>query len=301
MKFLPDAASRPVAMQLLRAKANSPKLLFGVGVTGMVTSTVLACRATLRLQEVLEQNQGDLQVAKSLQHREYSEQDRQRDTAVIYSRTILQIGRLYLPAVGVGALSIACLTKSHNILTERNAGLTAAYIAVDKAFNRYRERVIERYGEDVDQEFRYELTDVSVVNDKGKQISTHKFAGPNAESMYARFFDEYSPNWSKEPEYNLLFLRSQQNYANDLLKARGHIFLNEVYDMLGIDRSRAGAVVGWLISTDGDNYIDFGFSENGDFINGREGSILLDFNVDGIIYDKIMENRKGTERLQWQS
>lgn len=306
MKFIPDVASRNVAMQVLKAKANSPKLLFVTGVTGMVGSTILACRATLKLSEVLDETNNNLHIAKSLQHRDYSAHDRQKDTAIIYTQSILKIGKLYMPAVGVGVLSIACLTKSHNILTERNAGLTAAYIAVDKAYNRYRERVIERYGEEVDNEFRYDLVPQADMDDRGKAGPVYLAPGPNSESMYARFFDEYSPNWSKEPEYNLLFLKSQQNYANDMLKARGHLFLNEVYDMLGIDRSRAGQVVGWVISDEGDNYVDFGFYDKDKeaaraFVNGREGSVLLDFNVDGVIYDKIRENTKGGERLQWQS
>ena len=113
---------------------------------------------------------------------------------------------------------------------------------------------------------------------------------PNGLSVYARFFDEGCEQWSKNPEYNLMFLRSQQNYYNDMLKSRGHVFLNEVYDALGIPRTQAGAVVGWMISDNGDNFIDFGVFDGDrprarDFVNGYERSILLDFNVDGVIYD----------------
>jgi hypothetical protein len=118
--------------------------------------------------------------------------------------------------------------------------------------------------------------------------------GPDDPSIYARFFDPTSPSWSKEPEYNLIFLKCQQNYANDLLKSRGHVFLNEVYDMLGMERSKAGAVVGWLLSKNGDtdNFVNFGVFDGReqvarDFVNGREGAILLDFSVDGVIYDGI--------------
>lgn len=303
MKYVPNAVTRRAAKQMLLAKKNSPTLLFGAGVVGMVGSTVLACRATLKLHELVETAENDLQTAKSLEHREYSDHDRQKDVAIIYTRSVVRIGKLYAPAVLLGAASIGCLTKSHSILSERNLALTAAYAAVDKAFGEYRGRVVEKYGEEQDREFRYTSEEVEIIDDRGVQ-KTQLMPGPGAESMYARFFDQYSPNWSKEPEYNLLFLRCQQNYANDMLKARGHIFLNEVYDMLGLERSRAGAVVGWVVSRDGDNYIDFGVfngdSRNArDFVNGREGSILLDFNVDGIIYDKIGES-KG-ERLQWQN
>jgi hypothetical protein len=202
---------------------------------------------------------------------------------------------LYAPAIACGALSIGALAGSHRVLTKRNLALTAAYSAVEKGFNDYRTRVVEEFGEDKDRELRYG-TDTEKITTEGKDGKTKtkevKIVGPNSASVYARFFDEYCKNWKRQPEYNLLFLQCQQNYANDLLQSRGHIFLNEVYDMIGIDRSKAGAVVGWVISKDGDNFVDFGIFDGDnpkarDFVNGREGSILLDFNVDGVIYDKI--------------
>ena len=107
-------------------------------------------------------------------------------------------------------------------------------------------------------------------------------------SQYARFFDETCPSWSKNSEANLMFLKLQQQFANDMLKARGVLYLNEVYAMLGIPRTKAGQVVGWkydLENPSGDNYVDFGIfdEKNKSFVNGFERSILLDFNVDGII------------------
>lgn len=303
MKLVPNAVSRKAALQLLQAKKGSPTILLGVGVVGMIGSTVLACRATLKMQEVVERTRVDLDTAKSLEHREYSEHDRSKDVAIIYTRGLGNIFRLYGPSVLLGAASIACLTKSHRMLSERNAALAAAYAAVDIAFGEYRGRVIEKYGEEQDREFRYSSESYTIVStDDGKSLDVVR-ASPDAASMYARFFDEYSKSWSQEPEYNLLFIRCQQNYANDMLKSRGHVFLNEVYDMLGIDRSKAGQVVGWVISQDGDNYIDFGVFDGNqnarDFVNGREGSILLDFNVDGVIYDRIDEHKRGA--IAWQS
>lgn len=302
MKLIPNAASRKLAGQVLLAKKNSPTILFGAGIAGSVASTVLACRATLRLEEVLREAQHDLVVAKEIDAPGYSEGDRRSDITLIYARSVGKLVRLYGPSVMLGAASVGCLTKSHNLLQERNLALTAAYAAVDEAFNKYRARVIEKYGEDEDRLFRYEGETIKIVDDEtGKTVSEIRAAESNDGSMYARFFDEYSTSWSKEPEYNLVFLRNQQNWANDLLKTRGHLFLNEVYDMLGIPRSRAGSVVGWVIG-DGDNFVDFGIYDSKDrvrdFVNGREGSILLDFNVDGVIWDKIVDNG---ERLRWQS
>lgn len=303
MKYIPSAISTKIARQVLLAQKNSPSIMFGAGVVGVVGSTVLACKATLKLESVLSEAQNNLSVAKQLDHPDYSEDDRSRDIALIYVQSAVAVGKLYGPSIVLGAASIAALTHSHNVLTRRNAALTAAYTALDKGFAQYRQRVVDAYGEEKDREFRYGSEKVTITDPETKRKKSVDRVVPGAPSIYARFFDEYSPNWSKEPEYNALFLKCQQNYANDLLHARGHVFLNEVYDMLGIDRSQAGAVVGWVLSDNGDNYIDFGiFDGRGgtiDFVNGRERSILLDFNVDGLIWDLIDDNSRGG--VAWQS
>lgn len=303
MKLIPNAITARCGRQALVASKHSPALLFGVGVAGVIGSTVLACRATLKLSDVFDEAQNNLEIANSIIDEEYTENDRKKDVTLIYVQSAVKVGTLYAPSLLLGAASISALTASHTILTRRNVALTAAYAAIERSFNDYRDRVIAKYGEDQDREFRYETEQVEIEDSKGKKKQVTR-AAPGAESMYARFFDPLSTSWNKEPEYNLLFLRAQQNYANDLLKSRGHLFLNEVYNMLGIPHSQAGAVVGWVISDDGDNFVDFGIFEGDnqvarDFVNGREGSILLDFNVDGVIWDKIPDRKRGS--LAWQS
>jgi len=304
MSLVPEAINKIVARNALLAQRSSPGVLLGVGIVGMVGSTVLACRATLKMDEVLDEAKSKLEMAKTLEHIEYSEKDRKRDISLIYFQTGVSITKLYSPAIIVGVVSIAALTKSHNILTTRNAALTAAYTALDRGFNQYRARVVEKYGENQDRDFRYGTEQVEVVDPKTNKKKIVKRVSSDDPSIYARFFDNSSSSWSKEPEYNLIFLKSQQNYANDLLHARGHVLLNDVYDMLGIPRSQAGAVVGWVLSRNGttDDFISFGVFEDRsdkvrDFVNGREGAILLDFNVDGVIYDKIDHPVEG---LSWQ-
>lgn len=306
MKFLSEAIQRGVGRQSLVIQKNSPQLLFVGGVVGMVGSTVLACRATLKLHEVLEESQNDLETAKTVKENypeKYSDEDVRKDVAIIYVRSGVKVVRLYAPSVILGAASIAALTKSHNILQDRNAALTAAYVALDKSFREYRQRVVEKYGEDEDRYLRHDTEVVVSSEDGKKKPQTMVRVGPGEPSGYARFFDQLSRNWSKEPEYNVYFLKCQQNYMNDLLNARGHVFLNEVYDALDLPRSQAGSVVGWVRGSDGDGYIDFGvFRPDAsdsviDFVNGREGAVLLDFNVDGVIYDKI----EYKEAPSWQN
>lgn len=311
MKLIPAAASRMVAGQALTVRKNSPTILFGVGIASMVGSTVMACRATLKLEEVLSDIEGDkkkAELAKEMvengevsEDLTYTDDEMKHDLMVIGIRGVGKIVKLYAPAVILGGVGVICLTKSHQILKQRNAALAAAYVAVERAFGAYRERVIEKYGEDEDRELRHgaELVDI-IDDDTGKVVST-VVAELGEPSGYARWFDEENPNWNKVPydENNWLFLRTQQNWANDFLRARGHLFLNEVYSMLGLAHTSAGAAVGWLYDRNnevGDNFIDFGCwgqkddNQPLDFYNGREGGILLDFNVDGPIW-QLMDER----------
>lgn len=304
MKFVPAAVTRTVARNALHVQKASPGMLLTAGIVGMVGSTVLACRATLKMDEILEEGKGKLDLAKTLQHDDYSETDRQRDVSLIYFQTGVKVVRAYAPAIGVGLLSIAALTKSNAILTQRAAALAAAYTALDNGFREYRSRVVKKYGEEADQELRYGI-ETKEIEDPETGETSLQVTVPGDPSIYARFFDETSLSWDRDPEVNLFFLKSQQNYANDLLKANGHIFLNEVYDLLGIDRSKAGTVVGWLWTSNGstDNFVDFGIFKTQSekarhFVNGHEGAILLDFNVDGVIYDKIEFGIQ--EALSWR-
>jgi hypothetical protein len=310
MRFVPAAISRKVASQALLAQKNAPTLLFGAGVVSMVGSTVLACRATLKLEEVLTDIEREKEQAEQIQElvnseeysgeATYTEDEKNHDLSIIKVQGIVKVAKLYAPSIILGGVGIVCLTKSHKILQERNAALTAAYVAIDTAFRRYRERVVERYGDDVDREMRYGSEEVTVIDEEtGKAVDMVR-AAPDGASAYARWFDETNNNWSAPPfeEHNWLWLRTQQNWSNDMLHARGHLFLNEVYGQLGLPHTSAGSVVGWIYKREnerGDNYVDFGcWGEDAgqpiEFFNGRDGAILLDFNVDGPIWDLIDES-----------
>ena len=288
----------------LLLKKHSPELLMVTGVVGIVASTVMACRATLKVGEIFEESKENLEkieIAHETVSKEvYSDQDYNKDKMINGVQTGIKVIKLYGPAVLIGVAGIGCILGSHGIMRKRNLALVAAYKAVEQSFKDYRSRVVVEYGEEKDRLLKNGIvqTKVSVleIDENGKTKKTQKVvetADPNGLSQYARFFDEASVNWSKTPEYNLTFLKCQQNYANDLLKSRGHIFLNEVYDLLGIPRSQAGAIVGWTRDAEfGDGFVDFGIFDGTrervrDFVNGYERNILLDFNVDGVVYDLI--------------
>lgn len=305
---LPAGTTRALNRIGLKMKKHSPEILVASGIVGVVTSTVMACKATTKIDEVITESKAHVDMTKKYVEdngisEKYTETDYKKDLTIMYTQRGLQLAKLYAPAVILGTVSITAILAGHNILRKRNVALAAAYATVDKGFKEYRGRVIERFGEELDKELKYnikakEVDEIKVDEKTGKEEVVKKtvnVADPSTYSDYARFFDDGCTGWTKDPEYNLMFLKDQQRYANDRLKTKGCLFLNEVYDMLGIPRTKAGAIVGWIFDEkhpNGDNFVDFGIydihnDKKRDFVNGYERTILLDFNVDGVIYDKI--------------
>ena len=295
----------------LKVQKHSPEILMGLGIVGTVASAVLACKATLKVNDIIEEKNKTIDVIHSCVEDEtvdYTEEDKKKDLTILYTQTGVKLAKLYLPSIALGALSIASIVFGYKILNKRNVALAAAYTVVDKGFKNYRKNVVERFGEEVDRELRHNIKAKQIEekytdkdgNEKTRKKTVYEIAEDKKPgegiSEYAKFFDEWNTDeHSKDPEYNLMFLRHQQDYANEVLKHQGYLFLNEVYDMLGIPRTQAGQVVGWIYdekNPNGDNYVDFGIydlhdQQKRDFVNGLERNILLDFNVDGVIYDKI--------------
>ena len=296
--------TRTFNKSLFQLKKHSPEILVITGVVGAVASTVMACKATLKVNEVLDEHKETVEKIHECVEKypeEYNEEDKKRDLAATYGKTAVKFCALYGPAALVGAASITSILVGYNILHKRNVAAIAAYTAIASDFKKYRNRVVERLGENFDKELRYNIQtkeiEEKVVNEDGSETTVTKavtVANPDY-SEFTRCFDENCIAYEKSAEDNMRFLKCQQNYFNDLLKRRGHVFLNEVYDGLGFPRTKAGAVVGWIYDEEcplGDNYIDFGIfniksEASRNFVNGIERAIWLDFNVDGIIYDKL--------------
>jgi len=280
-----------------------------MGIGGGIAAAIFACKATLKVEEVLDEHQGKVDTINTAWEKVkegeialdvYSEQDYKKDLAITYVQTGVGFLKLYGPALSLAATSIFCIVSSHGIMRKRVNGLTAAYVSLAEAFNQYRRRVREELGEENEYMIRHGLKSETVTeltenpDGSAKKVKKKKLIGdPNGISGYARYFDKNSTEWTPSAEYNLTYIKHQQASINDFLKAKGHVFLNEVYDMLGIPRTQAGAVVGWVMGDDGDNYIDFGIFDGDkvkrEFVNGYDDSILLDFNVDGVIYHLIEE------------
>ena len=291
----------------IKLKKHSPEILVVAGVVGTVTSAVIACKATIKLNDILNESKETIdKIHYAIDNpeklsEEYTEEEGKKDLAIVYTQSVLKVTKLYAPSVILGTLSITAILTSNNILRKRNVALAAAYTAVNKSFKEYRGRVVERFGKELDHELRYNIKakefEEKVIDEKtGKEKTVKKtveIAEIDQYSDYAKFFDEGCAGWTKDPEKNLFFLRRQQDYANEVLKAKGYLFLNDVYDMLGIPRTKAGQIVGWIYDEKnpiGDNFVDFGIYDGNketvrNFVNGYERTILLDFNVDGNILD----------------
>ena len=318
MKFneITTVATRAFHKAGFQLKKHSPEILVVAGVVGTVASAVMACKASTKVNFVLEETKTQVDIihegAEKGEVKGYLEngevgmvpstaEDSKKDLTIVYTQTAVKMAKLYAPAGALGAVSIAGILVGHNILHKRNLALAAAYTTVSNGMKQYRGRVIERLGEQMDKELLYNLKakeiEETVIDEKGNETTVTKTVevADSVASMspYTFCFDETCSGWVRDAERNKFFLAQQQDYANDLLRTRGYIFLNEVLDMLGIQRTRAGQVVGWIFDEKnpiGDNYVDFGIMDirneaSRNFVNGLEKSVWLSFNVDGNILD----------------
>lgn len=302
-KELMNKATRSLYKAGFKLRKHSPEILVVAGVAGVVVSAVMACKATLKVNDVLNESKETIDkihsVADENNEYAYTEEDCRKDLMIVYVQTGIKLAKLYAPSIILGSLSLTGIIASNQILRKRNVALAAAYATVDKGFKEYRGRVIERFGSRIDHELKHNVkaleVEETVVDEDGKQSVVKKKVDvmEDAERIhnpYSRLFDCTCTGWEKDPEYNMTFLSFAQSHANDKLKAQGFLFLNDVYKMLGIPASKAGQVVGWRYDQEnpsGDNYVDFGIFETyqSDFVNGRERNIWLDFNVDGNIWE----------------
>lgn len=300
--------TRAVNRAILKVKKYSPEILLVSGCAGVVVSGVMACKASTKASAIMEETKKQMEEIKTVSETTdkelYSEEDLRKDTAIVYTKMVMNYIKLYGPAVAVGVLSLASIITAHGIIKKRNVALAAAYATVDGAFKDYRNRVIDRFGDEVDKQLKYNIKTTEVeektTNSKGKEKVTKKKIevcdlDPSNYSEYARIFDNTCVAYTGDPEHDMAFLRLQQNYANDKLRIKGYLFLSDVYDMLGFPRTKASQCVGWVYdekNPSGDNFVDFGLLDTSKvnarkFVNGYENCVIVDFNVDGNILDLI--------------
>lgn len=297
--------SRFAAKAKFKLGKHSPEILMVVGAVGAVTSTVMACKATLKVNDILAAHDATVATIHDVQEgkvqikagEEYTEEDVKKDLTTTYVQTGLKIAKLYAPAVILGTLSIGCMFGSNHILQKRNAALTAAYVTLDKAFGDYKERVTERFGDRVQSELEHGIKAVEVeskvVNEDGTEETIKSYVDEvdGAHSPYDLIFDEMIDEWQPDAQYNKWHLAQVEDTANRRLRTQGYLFLNDVYRMIGRYNSGAmivkpeGQIVGWLYDPNNENLqncVKLGL----DKMQG-DRNVVLHFNVDGPIIDKI--------------
>ena len=310
-----NSVSRTVNRACFQIQRKSPEILIVAGVVGVVTSAVMACKATTKVSAIMDKTKEDVDVIHECaeagyvenpengEKEEYTKDDSKKDLTIVYTQTGLKFVKLYGPAIVLGALSLTAIVMSHNILRKRNIALAAAYTTVDRTFKEYRGRVVERFGDKLDRELRYNIKskeiEETVVDEDGNEKTVKRTVDVVDPSTLRNdtsvIYSEGNIGWTKDPEFNKMFLLKQQAYANELLERRGHVFLNEIYDMLGFNRTAAGSVLGWYYDKKkpmSENLIDFGIYDIHDerkiaFVNGDERNIILDFNYHGDIRNLI--------------
>lgn len=267
---------------------HAPTILTAAGTVGFIGTTVLASKATLKVEETLAEETALLvKVHEAHEDGKLTDKDATRDKVILYTRMTTKLAKLYAPALILGAASIASLVTGHGIMLKRNASLAAAYAAVDQAFKTYKKKVESKFGKDAVIDALVSVADEDLTKD---EMTLEAISAVDSVSPYGVIFDDENINWSADEDLSMLHLKCQQQYANDILQTRGHIFLNEVYKMLGFPHTPAGAVTGW-VKGNGDDFVDFNIFEGtfeGEDKNGRTVTKwALDFNVDGVMYDKI--------------
>ena len=301
---LMNALSRSAHKALFKINQKSPEILLVASIGGAIAGTVMACKATLKAKEVVDAMKQNLELVETADkyssEEQYSREDKVNDLRTIYIQSGIKLAKLYAPAVGLGVLSIGGMIFSHGILRNRLGTAIAAYATLSTGFNEYRDRIAEAIGKDEELKIYHDVEtykDEKVDKSNGIVLARRKDRElVDGYSIYARCFDEYNPNWKDNAEWTLDFLRSTQKYLNSKLIRDGYLFLNDVYAELGFDKTDEGQLVGWIYDPDrtdsGDNSVSFGLYDPskgavlGDFINGHEKSVFLDFNVDGVILGK---------------
>lgn len=267
---------------------HAPTILTAAGTAGFIGTTILASKATLKVEETVAEEAALLvKVHEAHEAGKLEDKDALHDKVILYTRMTTKLAKLYAPALILGAASIVSLATGHGIMLKRNASLAAAYAAVDQAFKTYKKKIESKFGKEAVLDALVSTPQEDLTKD---EMTLEAVTAVDGVSPYGVIFDEDNVNWSADEDLAKLHLDCQQQYANDILQTRGHIFLNEVYKMLGFPHTPAGAVTGW-VKGQGDDFVDFNIFDGmfeGEDKNGRTVTKwALDFNVDGVMYDKI--------------
>lgn len=311
---IPTTITRFGGKIVLFGKRHAPEILLAAGVVSTIAGTVVACKATLKVDDILDEHKDTMiriknkyeKSEKGETDKPYTKRDKQEDTVKMYAVTAGRMIKNYAPAAGLTIGGIGCMLGACGIYRSWYFGAVALYTELDTKFKEYRGRVIEDRGETKDLEYMYGLKAEEIATTKEgcdepvvetvltvpEEKSFDEYVKEHGHSPYARIFDSTNPNWNNNPIYNRKWLEGQETFLNNQLQTRGYLFLDEVLTHLGWPATKASKQVGWLKDR-GDGFVSLNIIQpyNSRFVNGYEPSCIVDFNVDGIILnDAPMEN-----------
>lgn len=293
-------AAPKVGKMMYTAKTYSPEIFLGVGIAAGVTAGIMLARAHKEAEYDVMENHLEIAHTREVidETGDYSAAEKASTMTPLYGKLLLAYIRVYGPSILLASTSVYLILASHGVMKARNEALVAAVKVLDEGFKQYRRRVVDEFGADADERLYFGADKQTVVtkeeiDGKTKKVSkdTNVIAEKVSPMVYSRVFERgVSTEFSDNREVNRYFINSNISYLNSKLQLQGWVLLNDVYKALGIEASPEGAVVGWTLDG-GDGYIDAGMDLP---INQNQGDnrFHLNFNVDGVMYQKI-SNRFG--------
>lgn len=202
---------------------NSPVVLTAIGVTGTITTAYLTGRASYKANTLIRD--------EAATRRLYNKPDE-----FDLKECFLIVWKEYIPAAGVGVLTIACIITANRIGTRRAAAMAAAYSISEKAFTEYKEKVVEKLGENKERQVRDEIAQDQITNDPptGEQVLM--------EGVQILCYDAFTGRYFKSTMEEIKKARNDINYQ---ILHNNYCSLGEFYSLLGLPSTQFSEEVGW--------------------------------------------------------
>lgn len=225
-------------------KKHSPEILTGIGIAGMITTTVMAVKATPKALILLEEKKDEL------------------DTDRLEPKDIIKTAwPCYIPAAVVGAISVFCLIGASSTNLRRNAALATAYTLSESTLKEYQEKVVETIGEKKEQSIRDSVSKDKMVKNPVREVILTESGGNTI------CYDVLSGRYFKSDRDKITRV---MNELNRQMRDEMHVTLNDFYYELGLDGTKMGDMLGWNIDK---GYIDLAFSSQLDSAPRQTGMV----------------------------
>lgn len=270
---------------------NAPSICLAVGIGGVVAAGIIACVQTLKVPAMIEDVQEQEQKLKETADKTVEVVDGdivdedEKETALaddirkMRLTTGVAIAKLYIPAIIIATCGFCLIVHSHYQMAARNVALYGAYLALQKEFDEYRENVKERFGEDVDKQLRFNVNPDKIREQLEGEADTPSTALIEARTRF--LFDENNSDlYQKNMEYNIHLISIAEHNLNHLLRANGHIFVNEALAELHLPLIQSGQDNGWIY----DPMVEHKIVLSTYYVeDDNRGGIWIEMNIDGDI------------------